>query len=72
MFLAFDYNFLISFREESMETPWYFMKLLTWVVNPSAQMNTLELERLLNSVLVIGLEAVLEIMTLVALKASEM
>ena len=55
-----------------METPWYFTKLLTWGVNPSAQTNTLELERLLNSVLVIGLEAVLEIMTLVALKASEM
>ena len=71
MFLAFKYFFLF-FREGSMETPWYFMKLLTWVVNPSAQMNTLELERLLNSVLVIGLEAVLEIMTLVASKASEM
>ena len=48
------------------------MKLLTMVVNPSAQMNTLELERSLNSVLVIGLETVLGIMTLVASKASEM
>ena len=55
-----------------METLWYFTKLLIWGVNPSAQTNTLELERLLNSVLVIGLEAVLEIMTLVASKASEM
>ena len=55
-----------------METPWYFMKLLTWVVNPSAQMNTLELERLLNSVLVLGLETVSEIMILVASKDLEM
>ena len=55
-----------------METPWYFMKLLTWVVNPSVQMNILELERLLNSVLVIGLEALSEIMILVASKDLEM
>ena len=55
-----------------METLWYFTKLLIWGVNPSAQTNTLELERLLNSVLVIGLEAVSEIMILVASKDLEM
>ena len=55
-----------------METPWYFMKLLTWEVNQSVQMNILELERLLNSVLVLGLETVSEIMILVASKDLEM